>query len=65
MGQPRLTDRPQSLAATFQHCDTGGNLSKRRFASAVRGGHCGPTIDAIRAIHRAGPRSYPVHDKRR
>jgi len=51
MAQPRLTDRPTDARATFQHCDTGGTLSKRRFTSAVRGGFRDHVFAVFKAIH--------------
>lgn len=51
LGQPRLTDRPTDMRATFTLCDGTGSLRKCRFASAVRGGFRDPTIDVIKMIH--------------
>jgi len=49
---PRLTDRAQRTSATFTCIDAGGELRKRRFTPAVRGGARGDvTVEAIRQIH--------------
>ncbi len=44
------------MTASFRNIAPNGQLRKRKFLWAIRGGaHDDPTVDAMRKIHAAGP----------